>query len=437
MDYIEEIFSTYWKLFLLLFVIFLFVVLSTFGINLIPLFFSLWFLWLPILLGFFAWRAYRIATTDSFILKKLSAENYKMLEISIPRDVHKSPAAMELAIDVLWHLGGGGMGWQNRIWDGAVLLPASLEIISVEGSIYFFIRAHVQYADLVTSTIYSQYPDAEIHEVDDYTKYVPDLTKHQDDWSMYGATFALSTDNFVPIKTYIDYGLDTAVGNLEENQKIDPMTPLLEYLGSLRKGEQMWIQIILRADALNDWRTRAKDYIADLMQRSPSVDSMDVAPTAKLTHGEQEKIKAIERSLGKHAFETKIRALYLAPNKYYNKSRTGFFKNSIFKPFGSQYLNTIKKNDDTDPVDWFWQDITGLRVPVLEKRFFTDYINREAFYEGFLKYFNFLWYEKKDPSILTSEELATLFHIPGRVSETGNLERIDATKAEAPQNLPM
>ena len=44
---------------------------------------------------------------------------------------------------------------------------------------------------------------------------------------------------------------------------------------------------------------------------------------------------------------------------------------------------------------------------------------------------------KSDPIILTSEELATLFHIPGRVSESTSVERIDATKAEPPTNLPM
>jgi hypothetical protein len=39
--------------------------------------------------------------------------------------------------------------------------------------------------------------------------------------------------------------------------------------------------------------------------------------------------------------------------------------------------------------------------------------------------------------ILSSEELATLFHIPGRVSTTPSLERIEAVKSDAPQNLPI
>lgn len=397
-----------------------------------------WFIWLPIILGVLFWLMYYVIySVDSFVYKKQSPENYKMLEINIPREVHKSPKAMELVIDVLWHLGGGAMGWQNRLWEGAVLHPSSLEIISVEGSIYFFIRAHNQYADLVKQTIYSQYPNAEVNEVDDYTKYVPDYNLHQDTWDLYGAHFGLAKDNFIPVKTYVDYELNKNVGSLDENQKIDPITPFLEYLGTLKEGEQLWVQFIVRADVKSDWRKKASAFIKDLMQRTPADNDVDGTPNVKLTHGEQEQVKAIERSLDKHAFETRIRGLYLAPKKHFNKGRPGFFKNNVFKPFNSQYLNLIKRSGDTTTVDWKWQDITTLRTPALERRFFNDYVHREAFYEPLLKYINFLWYKKIPLDIFTSEELATLFHIPGRVSETSNLERIEATKAQPPQNLPM
>ena len=83
-----------------------------------------------------------------------------------------------------------------------------------------------------------------------------------------------------------------------------------------------------------------------------------------------------------------------------------------------------------------WEDITGLREPALKRRFFNDYVERAGFDEPASKYLNFLWYKRSQPMILNSEELATLFHIPGRVSETGSLERIDAKKSQAPTNLP-
>ena len=232
--------------------------------SIISFILNTWFIWLPAILGFFFMWTYRVFKLNQFVYKKMSPKSYKMLEINIPRDVHKSPLAMELVIDVLWHLGGGAMGWKDRLWYGAVLFPGSLEIISVEGSIYFFIRAHVQVADLVKSTIYSQYPQAEVNEVDDYTKYVPDFVQHENAWDLYGVNFALAKETFLPIKTYIDYGLDKAIGSLEEEQKIDPITPMLEYLGTLGKGEQIWIQFIVRADIFSSWRKNATEFIKEM-----------------------------------------------------------------------------------------------------------------------------------------------------------------------------
>ena len=391
-------------------------------------------LWIPIILGIIFWYTFRAYQRQIFVNEKIQ---YVLLEINIPKDVFKSPQAMELVIDVLSHLGGGAMAWQDRFWFGAVLMPSSLEIISIEGSIYFFIRANHQIADLVKSTIYSQYPNAEVNEVDDYTRYVPDYNVHQDSWDLYGVDFKLAQDDFLPIKTYVDYGLDKAVGTLDEEQKIDPITPLLEYLGTLRSGEQIWIQFIVRSDQFSDWRKRGKAKIEDIMGRGREILDDEPFQSVKITHGEQEQIKAIEKGLSKHAFETVIRAVYIAKKENFSKVPIGFFKNPVFKPFNSLYLNSIFRNLDTTTVDWIWQDITGLRTPALKRRFFNDYVNRAAFYEPFWKYLNFLWYKRNPPMIFTSEELATLFHIPGRVSETSNLERIDAKKSEAPTNLPI
>lgn len=391
------------------------------------------FIWVPIVLGIIFYRIWMNYKSSSYLLNKAK---FVMLEISIPKDVHKSPEAMEMIIDVLHHLGGGAMSWHHRIWTGAVLLQSSLEIVSIEGSIYFFIRANTQIADLVKSTIYSQYPKAEVNEVDDYTKYVPNYNYHENTWDIYGVDFKLGSEDFLPIKTYVDYGLDKSVGSLEEEQKIDPLTPLLEYLGTLRSGEQMWLQIIVRADAFSDWRSRAKAFINDLMG-SAKIAGDEPFQMVKLSHGEQEQIKAIERSLSKLAFETVIRGLYIAKKENFNKTSVGFFKNPIFKPFNSMYLNSIRKNSDTTAVDWVWQDMTGERTPALKRRFFNNYINRASFYEKSPNIISSFWYDDIPKMILTSEELATLFHIPGRVSETTSVSRIESVKSEPPVNLPL
>ena len=41
------------------------------------------------------------------------------------------------------------------------------------------------------------------------------------------------------------------------------------------------------------------------------------------------------------------------------------------------------------------------------------------------------------PMLLSTEEIATLWHLPGRVAETPTFTRIESKKAEPPANLPI
>jgi hypothetical protein len=394
------------------------------------------FVWLPVILFFVFRNFYLEYKKQSYKFNKLDFSNYVFLEVNLPKEIYKSPQAMEMIIDVLHHMGGGGMDWKHQYWYGALLFPSSLEIVSIEGNIYFFIRAHKKIAALVKSTIYSQFPQAEVNEVDDYTKYVPNYNNHQDAWKIYGADFKLSGPNFLPIKTYVDYQLDEQIGKREEFQKIDPLTPMIEFLSTLGPGEQVWIQYVIRADAMSSWRKEAIAFVEEKMNAKKSVDEGAPVQMLRLSYGEQEQIKAVQRSLGKLAFETIIRAVYLAKKENENPNVIGYFKNPVFKPFSSMYFNGIKKNSDVG-FDWIWEDFSGKKDKEMKEDFFNDYVNREGFYRP-NKFWDIIFPKPESPkSVLTSEELATLFHFPGTVSETSSLDRIEATKSEAPQDLPI
>jgi len=41
------------------------------------------------------------------------------------------------------------------------------------------------------------------------------------------------------------------------------------------------------------------------------------------------------------------------------------------------------------------------------------------------------------PKIYSTEELATIYHLPGLVAMTPTLNRVTSTRAEAPSNLPI
>lgn len=408
------------------------------------------FLWIPILLGVIFWQLW----VDWRQTLYRSKQKWTLLEISIPKDVFKSPEAMEVVLNTLNEGSGMGTFWKKYV-SGNIPHEFSLELVSIEGTIYFFIRTQEKFKDLIKNQVYSQYPQAEIHEVDDYTRYVGDYTQKQDSWDIFGVEFELTNADAYPIKTYVDYGLDKAVGTLEEWQKIDPLTPVIEFLGSLRQNEQVWIQMIVRMDKWSDWRNDAVQKINKIMGRktkekmsgtyqavseelsffttgkSLEKKSGEEVSTLKLTHGEQEQIKAIERSLQKHAFEVGFRAMYISRKDSFRPSNIAGLIGSV-RQYNSPHLNGFKPRLTTD-FDYKYQDITGLRLPHLKRKFFNNYISRSFFYGAALDRAE----KEKKPFVLTTEELATMFRFPGRVSETSNLARIEATKSQAPTNLPI
>jgi len=409
------------------------------------------FLWFPIILGVIFWHFWMQWRQGLYCAQ----QDWSLLEISIPRDVYKSPEAMEMVFNTLNDSSGVGTRWKKYI-TGAVPHTFSLEIVSIEGSIYFFIRTQSKFKELIKNQVYSQYPKAEVNEVDDYTRYIGDYTQKQDAWELFGVEFELTANDAYPIKTYVDYGLDKAVGSLDEEQKIDPITATLEYLGSLRKDEQVWLQMIVRSDKWSPWRKEALSEINRIMGRESKSKSKgfvgtfsdelkfaatgnvaggpsgekDVS-TLKLTYGEQEAMKAIDRSLQKHAFEVGFRAMYIARPDAFRPANIAGLIGSV-RQYGSANLNGFKPGFKTN-FDYKYQDISGNRLKGLKNKFFDNYINRSYFYDVKLDRAE----KEKKPFVLTAEELATMFRFPGRVSETVTLERIEATKAEPPTNLPI
>jgi len=350
------------------------------------------------------------------------------LEINLPRDVQKSPLAMEIFLTSL--LQGHVKDKYPKYWKGDLTPWFSLEIASIEGSIYFFIRTIKTYKDLVESHIYAQYPKAEINEVDDYTRYVPDYNPDSD-WDLWGCEFILTKEDAYPIRTYVDYGLDKSVGSLEEEEKTDPLSSVLEFMGSMQKNEQLWFQIMVKVPDTN-WKEPGEEEIKKIMKRDDkSKKEREASDKIKfpdpLTPGEESTVKAIERSLGKQAFDCGMRGIYIFKKDSFRLSNI-FGLLSMLKPFSSPDLNGFKPQNGTGFVKP-WHDFKKIRERFIRKQMFDAYIQRSYFYKPFGG-------RKRKIFVLTTEELATIYRFPGRVTETPSLERIESVKSEPPINLP-
>src|SRR3989344_2514069 len=398
---------------------------------------------LPIILAIIFFKIWQHYIRTDYI----NQQEFILLEIKISKDITKTPLAMEVFLTSIWQ--SGAVKYTDTYWIGKTRPWFSLELVSIGGNVRFFIWSQKKFRNIIETQIYAQYPTVEIYEVEDYTKNVQHDPKR---FNMWGTYFKLDEKDVYPIKTYVDYGLDKSAGE-DEEFKVDPFTAMTEFLGSLKTGEQVWIQILIQVHKKEglregrffkkvDWKNEAKEEIENIREQATiKVEGSDYPGFPNPTKGEIEKISAIERSLDKHPFDTMIRAFYIAKNESFNAANIPALIGSI-RQYNSRSLNRFGLAWYTDhsdiAKDWIniFSWVPGLKKRMAkirtkyEQQMLEAYKMRSFFrppYEDFHEH----------PFILTTEELATIYHFPGQVATTPTLTRIEAKKAKPPSNLPI
>lgn len=411
------------------------------------------YVFVPAILVFVAWETWVFYVRALFFAKT----SHVLLEIKLPREIFKSPKAMEFCIISL-NQTVGEKNWFEKYWQGKVRAWSSLEIVSIDGSVHFFIWTRKAMKNLIEANLYSQYPGIEIYEVPDYT-----LPVNYDSSinTMWATEYDLSESDVFPIKTYIDYGMDK---DPDEEYKIDPMTPLIEFMGSLNKGHQAWVQIILRAHVAEEkdpskkwsnakiWNTlkpgdiwdrwKKKDFrwkeaaqveidkILSKVKGEKDKEGKLIPGTGRpLTEVEKETISALARSVSKKGYDVGIRSVYIAPKDIWSADNIGGLVGGITH-FNS-HLNGFKPARGSDErysnVFVAWR-LRSTKKRDIEKQGLLDAYKRRAyFYKPY----------KSPHFVLNSEELATLFHLPGGVASTPTFSRIESKKSQAPTNIPV
>lgn len=356
------------------------------------------------------------------------------LELRLPQEVFKSPEAMELVLNQL-HQTASQDNLVQTYWDGKHAFTTSLEIVSRGGDVRFYINtARKKMKNFAEAAFYSQYPGIEIKELEvDYTAEIPWDPKR---FAYFALHFNLKKDDALPIKTYVEYGLQTMP---KEEEKVDPITTMLEPFGALGPGEYFWVQILIQANqeltfkkgslrTVPDWTAGAKKYIEKIIEDAKKrAKSETINIMQQLTDTEKDTIKAIERSMGKNAYNVRIRGMYIGTTEAYNPGeRIGALITS-WRGYDDLNRNRIGIVWRTD-FDWnWWQDPRDRRKQAWKKEELREYKLR-----------GYSQRTSKDVArIMTTEELATIFHLPGKVVTTPTVGRIPSTRSEAPPNLPI
>ncbi|MEX1027473.1 MAG: hypothetical protein WD049_05630 [Candidatus Paceibacterota bacterium] len=385
------------------------------------------FIWIPAILVVAFWQVWVQYIHARFIHKQEPV----LLEIRIPREVTRTPAAMEMVFNTLYQK-SQPQSFAEAFWDGKVPPWFSLELVSLGGYVHLYIWTWKKFKNMIESQLYAQYPSVEVVEAEDYATKV---TNDPEKFSMVGFQWTFTKPITYPLKTYIDYGLDKK-GD-DEEQKDDPLTSVLELLGSLKPQEQLWIQIVIQAHkkmgikdgylfTRPDWRAGAKTEIQKI--RDEYAIDKEKGLYMMMTEADTNLLKAIQRSLDKQAFDAVFRTLYIAaPDQFDTGTIAGLL--GVTQQFNSNNMNGLRINWKTD-FSHPWKDFRQMRQRKKERQYLDAWRRRSYFAEPY-KYF------RQKPIVLTTEELATLFHIPGTVAQTPTLNRVGSRKGEAPSNIPV
>lgn len=394
-------------------------------------------LWLPVGLFRSFWKAWMHYIRFIFWFKQPMV----LLHITLPPEVTKSPLAMELFLTTLANA-GGETTFIQRIWKGQYRAITTLELVSNEGRIGYYIHLRAAWKNFVEARLYGQFPEAQVAEVEDYVDAVHYSPETHELW---GTEYQKSgkVAAALPIKTYIDWQLDKDPDKPETT--IDPITHILEFLGTVGPDEYVWIQIVMKARKGDEWYGfyKGDHYTADAAKQIQNITKSAVArvqgiiddPDAKkragergptlMTEGDRDDVSAIERSLGKPVFDCGFRGMYIV-----KKSR-GFDLTRVnnlvllWSPFNGG--NKLGVTRGKSIFDYPWQDWKDIRRNMISKKLFFWYKHRAYFYVP---------YDQK-PVCMTTEELATLWHFPNSSVKTPALERVPSRRSDAPTNLPV
>ncbi|MFT5037153.1 MAG: hypothetical protein ACI9VM_000730 [Candidatus Azotimanducaceae bacterium] len=394
-------------------------------------------LWLPyILLDLFHLR------WMDYVGKKYYFKSGRTLfRIKLPPEVTKSPEAMEQVLRQIEHPQNPHNLMQTYL-GGRQPLPISLEIVSIGGDVRFYVSVDNSKAKpAFVPAMYSQYPGVEL--IEEPVDYAGEISPSDPDWEMI-AFHPGKKKNIRSIHTYVDQRLDSMP---KEEEKTDPMTIMLEFLGSIGPNERLYYQFILMPErdkrfkagqfqfgtTKEDWTEDAQKYVDELMVRDPKTkasaaaedDEAEYQGSVRITPGEREDIETLERQMSKPVFKVGMKYFYLAKKGHFRNIQTPI--NMSLRPFNRPGRGEIGTRWRTDFNYKFLSDPFGKRLARMKHQEHREYklrkYNPKNLRDGY--------------KIFSIEEIATMFHLPGSVASTPTLGRVESARSQAPSNLPV
>lgn len=390
---------------------------------------------------------------------------YLLLAINVPKQTEQTVKAVENIFSSLMGLHISVNAWEKYA-QGRQQENFTCEIASHGGLIQFYMWVPVKTRDVFEAAVFAQYPDAEIHVADDYAVRYP-KTFPDEIYDAWGTELVVKKNECIPIKTYPEFE-DKLSGTFK-----DPLSQLFEIMGSLQPGEELWVQFPIKPIDQGPWQDKCQKLALKMIgvqdvnapiggghaKKGGNVfgaifgsvgeigyhvfhSAITGAPPGSLTAEkkpvreakrsmildlsprEVDIVKAIEMKSGKLGYKSKIRLIYIGHKELVAKNRkkvvTGIM--GVFRQFNAHNLNTfgLGKHTFVRAYYYFVQYRLNRRKRILMRGY-------KARSNG-----------RGDPnSILSVEELATLWHFPSLEISAPLLQKAQVKRGEPPSGLPL
>jgi hypothetical protein len=308
--------------------------------------------------------------------------NSTLLQVSVPRD-------NEIKIDAAEQLFSSFASMKKSGKFSFLKFQPSLsfEIVGMPQDIRFYVNTPNKYKDMVEKQINGAYPDAEILEVTEKTgrkggTFGNEYNVFSENGKVAFASLKLKSSNYLPIKVYKDLPTDA-------------LSSITSVLAKMTEGEGAAIQIIV-SPADSKWQKNGRSYIARTKKSEANPD------TAKYSADSKE-LEGIDNKISKPGFNVVVRIVVSSSSQEVAKSHLDNMVGT-FSQFSG--LNQFKKNKHR-----------------IKNLFVTDFIYRYMPLRG-------------QTGVLTSEEIATIFHFPNKSVTTPHIHWLTSKRAPAPAQIP-
>jgi len=336
--------------------------------------------------------------------------NYRLLLVKIPKKIIYEKEAKEPGLTDIC------INFENFIINlSEIKYPIVFEVAVpiFEEEIFFYIAVPKENVDFVSKLVQSSWPGSEVEEVlDDYTIFtLKGFSK--------ASYLKLSNHEFLPIRTYLEFA--------QISQNVDTLDSIIGAFSKVAKeNEGLSLQIIFKkapksinkkiekvAKKMKEGKSFSKARSSDFFELISDLFTFESEEKKEKKKIEEERkpkeektIQALENKASRPLFYVNIRMVAFSLNEKRTEELISSLENS-FHHFSNPPLNDFK-------------------IIRVSQKNLIDFVTEWSFRK----------FNSNYKMLLSSQEIATIFHFPSNLTKISNIYWLKSRTAPPPVNLP-